>query len=536
MMKDLVWSIAVLGALLPTSGTLTAAEEMPRIIHKQGRHALLVEGEPYLILGAQMNNSSAWPRLLPAVWPASEAIHANTLEAPAYWEQMEPTEGTFDFSNVDALVQESRQHEVHLILLWFGVWKNGSMHYAPEWVKDDLQRLPRMKDAHGREMDILSVHSKATLASDSAAFAALMQHLRVIDGERHTVLMVQVENESGAWNTDRDYSEAAQEAFDGAVPRELATALGAKSGTWRQVFGEQAEASFSAYNAARFIEAVAAAGKAEFPLPLYANAALYDPATAAPKAGRDYPSGAPVPVEFAIWKFVAKSIDLLAPDIYMRDNGCLRTLNNYARTDNPLAIVEMSNDPYCAKYFFPVLGHGGIAFAPFGVDYTGYENYPLGAQNTSDESLAGFAANFRLIQPIQRAVARLNFEGHLETSVKELNARSQTLNFGDWQATVSFGLPQFGATGNPPGNPGTDGRALVAQLGPNEFLVTGIGARVESARTDAGSKQFEYTRVDEIDISNPDAPPLRRWNGDQTDYSLNFTRVPRILRIKLATC
>jgi beta-galactosidase GanA len=533
VIEKLACAVAALCTLLPLLNTPVAADEMPRIVHKDGRHALLVDGHPYLILGAQMNNSSAWPRLLPLVWPAVETIRANTLEAPIYWEQMEPTEGNFNFTNVDTLVQESRQHGVHLVLLWFGTWKNAGMSYAPEWIKKDRQRFPRVKNAQGLQTGALSVHSKPILMADSAAFAALMRHLKQIDGVRHTILMVQVENEPGIWGSERDYSEAAQKDFDGAVPPGLAAALSAKPGTWRQAFGDAAEANFSAYSAASYVEAVAAAGKAQFPLPLYVNAALYTPSTAAPKAGRDYSSGGPVPIEFAVWKFVAKSIDLLAPDIYMRDSDCLRTLDNYARPDNPLAVVEMSNDPYYAKYFFSVLGHGGIGFAPFGVDYTGYENYPLGSRETSDKSLAAFATNFRLIAPILRQVARLNFEGRLKTAVEEQNVKSQTLNFGGWQATVSFGLRQFGATSNPPGNPEADGRALVAQLGPEEFLVTGIGARVEFSRTGAGGKQFEYLRVEEIDNSKPDGPPLRLWNGDQTDYGLNFTQVPRVLRIKL---
>jgi len=534
VIKKIACALAVLCTLLPGIEMQAAADEMPRIVHKDGRHALLVDGQPYLILGAQMNNSSAWPGLMPAVWPAIKAIHANTLEAPVYWEQMEPREGNFDFTSVDMLVQQSRQHRVHLVLLWFGTWKNAGMNYAPEWIKSDRQRFPRLKNAQGLQTGALSVHSKAVLTADTAAFVALMRHLKQIDGEKHTVLMVQVENEPGIWDSDRDYSEAAQEDFDGPVPSQLVAALGVKPGSWKQSFGDAAEANFSAYSTASFIETVAAAGKAEFPLPLYVNAALYNPSTAAPKAGQDYASGGPVPIEFAIWNFAAKSIDLIAPDIYMRDSSCLRTLDNYALPGNPLAIVEMSNDPYYAKYFFSVLGHGGIGFAPFGVDYTGYENYPLGARQTTDKTLAAFAANFRLVAPILREVARLNFEGHLKTSVEERDSRSQTLNFGDWQATVSYGLPQFGPSVNPPGNTEADGRALVAQLGPNEFLVTGINARVEFSRTDAASRQFEYLRVEEIDNSNPDGPPLRLWNGDQTDYGVNFTQASRVLRIKLA--
>src|SRR4051812_37204383 len=102
--------------------------EMPRLVKKDGRYALMVDGQPFLILGAQINNSSAWPAVLPEVWPAIEAIHANTVESPVYWEQLEPQPGRFDFSVMDELVKQARAHRVYLVLLWFGTWKNGRMH------------------------------------------------------------------------------------------------------------------------------------------------------------------------------------------------------------------------------------------------------------------------------------------------------------------------------------------------------------------------------------------------------------------------
>ena len=102
---------------------------------KDGRHALLVDGAPYLVLGAQVNNSSAWPAVLPQVWPAIKAIHANTVEMPVYWEQLEPKEGVFDYSVVDTLVAQSRKNDVRLILLWFATWKNNGPAYVPLWLK-----------------------------------------------------------------------------------------------------------------------------------------------------------------------------------------------------------------------------------------------------------------------------------------------------------------------------------------------------------------------------------------------------------------
>src|SRR5436305_11008034 len=87
------------------------------LIEKNGRHALLVDGKPFFMLGAQVHNSSAWPAMMPSVWQSAEYMHLNTIEAPIYWEQIEPTEGSFDFSIVDTLLAQAQAHKVHLVFL-----------------------------------------------------------------------------------------------------------------------------------------------------------------------------------------------------------------------------------------------------------------------------------------------------------------------------------------------------------------------------------------------------------------------------------
>ena len=187
----------------------------PRLEKRDGRFSMVVDGAPYFMLGSQINNSSSWATSLPDVWPALEAMHVNTVEAPVYWEQMEPRPGAFDFSGVDLLVNGAREHHLHLVLLWFGTWKNGQAHYVPEWIKSDFATYPRARSAEGKLLDVLSPHAPANLQADSRAFAALMHHLRETDSAQHTVIMMQVENESGAIGTIRDHSPAADREFAG---------------------------------------------------------------------------------------------------------------------------------------------------------------------------------------------------------------------------------------------------------------------------------------------------------------------------------
>jgi len=137
---------AIAGATAPTP----AGAALPRLEQRDGRHALLVDGEPFLILGVQANNSSNYPAMLPDVWPMLDQLHANTLEIPVAWEQVEPVEGRFDFSWIDVLVQQARERDKRLVLLWFATYKNTGPSYAPVWVKADTERFPRMLTREGK--------------------------------------------------------------------------------------------------------------------------------------------------------------------------------------------------------------------------------------------------------------------------------------------------------------------------------------------------------------------------------------------------
>src|SRR5262245_23445555 len=94
----------VLGLAL-SFATVVAAAPIPEVVTRAGRSALMVDGAPFLVLGAQVNNSSSWPSMLPKVWPAVQNLQANTVSFPIAWEQVEPVEGKFDFSIVDTLVR-----------------------------------------------------------------------------------------------------------------------------------------------------------------------------------------------------------------------------------------------------------------------------------------------------------------------------------------------------------------------------------------------------------------------------------------------
>ena len=514
---------------------------IPRLVKKDGRWALFVDGAPYFMLGAQVNNSSGWPAMLPKVWPAMEFLHANTVEIPVYWEQFEPRQGQFDYSAVDALLTQARAHRLRLVLLWFGAWKNGSQHYMPEWMKLAPERYTHVVDKTGRPVDSPSPFAAASLEAEIKAFTAFMGHLKTADPQR-TVLMVQVENEPGTWGALRDYSPEAQKLFDGPVPAEVLKAMnaqpGAPSPSWQAAFGPEAEVNFHAWAVARYIGQVAAAGKAVYPLPLYVNAALRDPIR--PGAPGSYESGGATDNVISIWKAVAPAIDMVSPDNYSGNVAAyVKVLDLYRRDDNALHVPETGGSP---RLFFFALGHQAIGFSPFGIDFTRIHAIPDAARPKDElltpwaltgtkEFAAPFAPTYALIGPMARDIARLNFEGKLQATAEEQGKLTESLNFGAWDATVSYGV--WARNGRPAGNPKPMGGALVAQLQDNQFLVAGFYCRVDFRPTAAG-KNRQFLRIEEGVYENGAFKFLRVLNGDQTDGGLDFSSEPLVLRVSVA--
>jgi hypothetical protein len=524
---------AAIGFAAAQSGA--PARPLPAIVEKDGHYALMVDGEPYLMLGVQANNSSAWPAYLDKVWPAAETLHANTVELPIYWEQLEPTQGKFDFSVVDLILKQAREHHLRLVLLWFGTWKNGSSHYTPEWIKLDQDKYPFVVGKDGHTVDSPSPFSPPRLEADKTAFSTLMRHLKQADAQR-TVLMVQVENEAGEWGGIRDYGAEAERAFAGPVPEKLAAGLGKQPGTWREVFGDDADEAFEAWYTAAYIEQVAAAGKHEYPLPLYVNAALRDPFK--PGKAPNYESGAPTDNNIDLWKIAVPSISLVAPDIYMPDYAkYMKVIELYKRNKNPLLIPETGNAAAYARYVYAAIGQGAIGWAPFGLDLSRYSNLTEGPEAMEANALKPVALQYGLLAPIARELAQGNLDGKVRGTSEDPENHTQKLDFERWHAVVSYGMPSFGNWMQPKGNTPTDGGAVILQLEPDEFLVAGHHVRVDFTPSFAPGKKRLWLKVEEGSYDAAGNWKMARiWNGDQTDYGLNLKSDENVLlKVRMTT-
>ncbi|MYM91562.1 beta-galactosidase [Rugamonas sp. FT82W] len=537
-------------ALTAAQAAAEAHDAMPRLVQQDGRHALIVDGQPFIMLGVQAHNSSNYPAALGKVWAAVKDAHANTLEIPVAWEQIEPAEGRFDFSYVDTLVAEARRNQVRLVLLWFGTWKNTGPAYTPEWVKFDNRRFPRMVDKDGKTSYCLSPLGGETVEADTKAFVALMGHLKQIDAAERTVIMVQVENEVGTYGAVRDFGPQAEAAFRQPVPaavlaRKKPPVPGAAGGNWSEVYGPYADEYFHAYAIASHIEQVAKAGRAVYDLPMYVNNALRDPVEPMAPWKGNFASGGPGYDVIDIYKAAAPHIDVVAPDIYVSEsNKVAATLEQFKRRDNALFVPEMGNAQHYARYVYQILGRGAIGVAPFGVDYADYSNYPLGSKLKDKAMAEPFGRIYQAFRPMARQWARWALEGRTD-GLAETEARTpQSLKFKGWNIQASFREWQLGGqpdpahiTDAPPGTESPSGGAAVAQIGDNEFILFGQHVRLhlEASGANAG-KPYMFARVEEGHFDAQGKWVMERnWNGDQTDHGLNFTGQPITLKVRMGS-
>jgi hypothetical protein len=521
-----VWLAMVLTDAV--SPAFAQSKPIPQLVKNGEKFALMVDGKPFIMMGGQVGNFSAYPDEMERAWPKFQAMNANTVEYPVYWNVIEPVEGQFDFAAFDTILRGARAQKLRAILLWFGTWKNGAMDWAPNWVKSDPARFPRVLDYGGKPIRVLSPHSKATLEADKRAYAAMMKHLKEVDEADRTVIMVQVENEPGSLGSVRDYSGESNRLFNGPAPASLVTALKKQPGTWKGVFGRVAEEAFNAYYLSSFINEVARAGKEIYPLPTYVNVwnggygsndnfDLFD------RPGETYPSGGAVSHMLDLWKANAPDINAIASDIYHQSPMNYRMiLDRYTRPDNPLLIVETGR-PIAARFFFyAIADYSAIGFAPFGVDGGGEGLRP---------DMAAVGADFRVVSSAIPIITELQGTPRLKAAVEEDGIRSRNLIFSNYDLLVRFRpAPRQPASVAPsaaaaPSDP--TGRVLIAELSPDQFLLIGFDSAV-SFRPVQGS---DYTaaqllKVEEGYYDSGVWKTTREGSTSQGDYSPPTVNLP----------
>jgi len=490
----------IIFSLLSAAPAWATPPEAPHLVTDAAGTRLVVDGKPFVVLGGELGNSNASSvAVARPLFAKLAAMKANTVLVPVSWELVEPTEGKWAFGVVGDLVREARRHKLRVVLLWFGSWKNGMSSYVPAWVKTDPQRFPRAEMKGGRRVEALSAFAPANVQADARAFAELMRYLRGVDGREHTVVMVQVENEVAMIDEAADRSAAAAAAFAQPVPAALLERFpGKKPGTWLEVFGPRlaAEEMFMAWHYARYIDTVARAGKAIYPLPMLTNAALNRPG----KLPGEYPSGGPLPHLFAAWKAGAPTLDLLAPDIYLPDFAAWCEL--YARPGNPLFIPEARNEEEAAVHALYAIGRGALGFSPFAPELA------------TDAATAALSKSYALLNDLAPILASA---GASKTSAAVLDKEhaKTLLHFDDLMVGVAHDYTFEWASRARLEPAWPRGGGLVVQIAPGEFIVAGNGIIATFSSATAGVT-VGLERVDEGHIAAGKFVATRRLNGDET--------------------
>ena len=533
-------------------------------IRKQGDATqLIVNNQPFLVLGGELGNSSAaCNEDIECIFPKLQRMGLNTVLVPAYWDLIEPQEGTFDFSLTDKVLDEARKNELKVGFLWFGAWKNSMSCYAPLWFKEDYKKYPRAYTRSGKPLEIASAFSQNVLEADKRAFTRWMQHIAQVDKAHGTVIMIQIENEIGMLEDARDYSAVANKAFEANVPTEFINYLKQNKkrlhpqmlakwekqgcltqGNWQTIFGNDlyTDEIFMAYHYAKYVEHLAQTARSIYNVPLFVNAAMNSRGR---KPG-EYPSAGPLAHLIDVWHCGAPSIDFLSPDLY--DDGFTNWVAQYHLHNNPLFIPEIrltENDGVRAFYVFGE--HEAIGISPFSIE------------DGSDAPSSALVMAYNKLSEMMPLITKYQGKGAMKGLWFDQNNQERIIVDGDLTLTCrhNFTLPWDARATD--GSTWPEGGGIIIKLAKNEYIVAGNGIVVEFAKIsekqqaaaekkrgedgfilqgneannvpNMAEKQFKGARcgigsVDEVKVnSDASLSYVRRLNGDQ-DHQGRHVRI-----------
>ena len=498
-------------------------KDLPQIKRFNGRYMLFVEGKPYIMFAAEVHNSAASsPEYMKIVWERVKELNCNTLLVPVYWNMIEKQENEFDLTMVKRLIIEARANRVKLVLLWFGSWKNSLSTYAPNWVKLDLDRFPRVESEAGMKTKILSLFKSDILSVEINAFKTFMKFIKDFDEKEQTVLAIQVENEVGILGPTRDFRKEAGEAYKGHINEDLienikinstTNLIAADNGNWEEVFRENAAEAFMCANYAAYMDKLARAGKEVYSLPLFTNVWLKGEGE---EAGT-YPSGGPEPEMIGIWRAVAPNLDFLSPDIYTFEFE--KTAALYSREDNPLFIPETRRDKWAIPNLYVAIGkYNTLCYSPFGAEsigedksfITGILHTDVNDKNVSSEAVKDYLSkSYRLFNHMIPIITKSYGTDKMTGFSQKVGESEYKCHIGKYALKVEF---YHKIDDN---NEFIPGAGMVIQIAADELLFIGYGYRVELESLNEG-KQVDFLSLEKgIYDENCNWKAYMDLNGDE---------------------
>ena len=512
------------------NGILSPEEQnsnaLPYIKETNGVKQLMVDGSPFIMIaGELLNSSSSSIQYMDPIWQHLRNLHVNTVLLPISWQQFEPVEGSFDYTLIDYIIETAYKNNMRVVILWFGSWKNTRSDYAPEWVKMNWERFPRMQGEDGEIMRAVANFSENALEADKKAYVKLMERIKEVD-QHHTVLMMQIENEVGIKRNARDHSPAATALFEQNVPAELIEHIrknidhikpilrnayinngSKKEGSWEEVFGKSLDTDemFMAWNYATYINEISEAGKEVHPIPTFVNACAADTI----RQPGDWFSGGPNYRMLDIWQAGAPDIDIFATDNYQLEDFN-KKCNQFIHRGNPLFIPETcapwhrDTHSAAAKSFFTIGHHNAICFSPFGIDHEMYhtDNHPI-------------INAYKVLNDLMPLIAKAQVEKKVNAFMELDASTSRPFIIGGYKFTPSFIREK---------NPGITGYGMVIQTAEDEFIISGNAFNLGFESIDENRPYAEILIKEEGEFINGEWIGNRVLNGDE--YSLKFPAKP----------
>src|ERR1035437_7050378 len=136
--------------------------------------------------------------------------------------------------------------------------------------------------------------------------------------------------------------------------------------------------------------------------------------------------------------------------------------------------------------------------------------------------------------PMMMKLVNRGSEGKIKAVAERADHAEQTIDLGSWQAIVKFGASGWRTEQV---NALPFGKAMIVQLGENEFILIGTLFHFTFKPIgDNSGKAWKYMKVEEGKYKDGKLKLLRIRNGDETDWGgPRIGAVPAILHTTLIT-
>ncbi len=520
------------------------------------------KGNPIFLVGLQAHNSSTGTGMIKKTIHATKLYGGNLIEAPIYWNKIEAEMDVYEMDSLKELIDEVRQAGLKLIVLWFATSKNGHPNYAPDYIKLNPKDYRLAIGTDNAPVASLSVHCKETLHRDRLAFEKVMEFIKEYDSTEKTVIAVQIENEMGYANTDRDYSAPAQTDYNKGVPLMIQEVELEDTGlegmgeeyrdktTWRGCFGRHAHEAFSAWYHACYIEEIAKAGKNIYDIPLITNVMVGEQGYE--ECGRCYEGGAAVGRVLDIWKIGTPSLDLICPDIYNQaKKDYTRICKRYNRKDNPLFIPEspIAGEANAMNALLAVAEYDAIGICCFGAESS------LNNDGSLTEDARTMAITMKSIASLAPILIKYRGTGKVHAFIQEEFSGEQYLKLPGYHVTAHFTRvnkkwQSYGSFINLRAEENKwmlqeRGRGLLIQTGEHEFFASGAGLAFDFIRRPDPQDENPYPHLSSRQAGQLNFLSVEeghfegdKWvvdyvrNGDETNFSM-YVHGGQAVKIKL---